>query len=168
MPHIEELLHEQSVGVQVPPGQAAEVCVVQVEEVLGHTGGSAALTVLHQTQPQRISLSRQQTFCNPQTHTIYIYLHSPSKNTAALLNTKHRGPGLTPTSEFVMQRFSELTVQVDQTACCTRFSLKPRVTLQITETNKTPIVNFSIKNSHFHVSTKRNRGICCFFPVLGL
>lgn len=49
MSHIEELLHELSVGVQVSPGQAAEVRVVQVEEVLGCTGRGAALTVLHHT-----------------------------------------------------------------------------------------------------------------------
>lgn len=49
--HIEQLLHQLSVGVQVSPWQAAEVCVVQVEKVLGCTGRAAALTVLHHTQP---------------------------------------------------------------------------------------------------------------------
>lgn len=54
------MLHELSVRKQVPPGQAAEVCVVQVQQVLRRAGGGAALTVLHQTQPQSPSLSRQQ------------------------------------------------------------------------------------------------------------
>lgn len=49
------------------------------------------------------------------------------------------GAGLTPTSEFVMHRFSELRVQADHTPCCTRFSLQPRVTLQVTETDKKAI-----------------------------
>lgn len=85
VPHIEELLHQESVRVQVPPGQAAEVCVVQVEEVLGHTGSGAALAVLHQTQPQRTSLSRQQTVCNSQTHThthtLLIFASTAHQNT---------------------------------------------------------------------------------------
>lgn len=58
--HIEELFHELSVRMQVSPGQAAEVCVVQVQQVLWCAGGGAALTVLHQTQPQSPSLTRQQ------------------------------------------------------------------------------------------------------------
>lgn len=88
-------------------------------------------------------------------HTALIFTSTAhQKNTAALLNTKHRGAGLTPTSEFVMQRFGELSVQADQRPCCTRFSLQPRVTLQITETNNAARVNFPMVNSCFHVSTK--------------
>lgn len=62
--HIEELLHQLSVRVQVSPGQAAEVRVVQVEKVLGRTGRGAALTVLHHAQPQCTSLAGEQTICN--------------------------------------------------------------------------------------------------------
>lgn len=69
MSHIEELLHQLSVGVQVSPGQAAEVCVVQVQKVLGCTGRGAALTVLHHAQPQCTSLTGQKTICNIYTHT---------------------------------------------------------------------------------------------------
>lgn len=94
-------------------------------------------------------------FANTHTHTAYICLDSTSKHTAAPLNTKHRGAGLTPTSEFVVQRFSELSVQADQTPCCTRFSLQPRVALQIPETKqRSRSEYFSMVNSHFHVSTK--------------
>lgn len=48
----------------MPPRQATEVCVVQVEEVLRCTGRGAALAVLHHAQPQRTPLPGQQTICN--------------------------------------------------------------------------------------------------------
>lgn len=43
-----------------------------------------------------------------------------------------------------MQRFSELSVQADQTPCCARFSLQPRVTLQVAETDKTAVRNLPL------------------------
>lgn len=61
MSHPEELLHELSVRMQVSPWQAAEVCVIQVQQVFRCTGRSAAFTVLHQTKPQSTSLAREQT-----------------------------------------------------------------------------------------------------------
>lgn len=62
--HIEQLLHELGVGVQVSPGEAAQVRVIQVEQVLGGPRGGAALAVLHHTQPQCTSLAGQQTIWN--------------------------------------------------------------------------------------------------------
>lgn len=76
MSHIEELLHYLSVGVKVSPGQAAEVCVVQVQKVLGCTGRGAALTVLHHTQPQCASLAREQAICNIHTQSKFNSTHS--------------------------------------------------------------------------------------------
>lgn len=45
-----------------------------------------------------------------------------------------------------MQRFSELSVQADQTPRCARFSLQPRVALQVTETDKTAMRNLPLIN----------------------
>lgn len=62
-----------------------------------------------------------------------------------------------------MQRFSELSVQADQTPCCTCFGLQPRVALQIPETNNAAAVNI-----FFHCKqplpcfNKARTGICCF------
>lgn len=66
--------------------------------------------------------------------------------------------GLTPTSEFVMQCFSELSVQADQTPCCARFSLQPRVTLQVTETDKTAMRNLPLINKPVN---RDHTSICC-------
>ena len=60
MPYLEELLHELGVGVQLGPGQAAQVCVVQVEQVVRGAGGSAALAVPHHALPQCPPLAWQQ------------------------------------------------------------------------------------------------------------
>lgn len=88
--HIEELLHQQSVGVQVSPGQATEVCVVQVEKVLRCTGRGAALAVLHHTQPQCTSLAGQQTICNIHTHKVMNNFYSTdNKEEQHLLTLTH-------------------------------------------------------------------------------
>lgn len=62
--HIKELLHQLGVWVQVSPGQAAQVSVIQVEKVLRCAWRGAALTVLHHTQPQCTSLAGQQAICD--------------------------------------------------------------------------------------------------------
>lgn len=41
-----------------------------------------------------------------------------------------------PTSEFVMNRVSQLNVQTNQMSRCARISLQPGVTLNVTEGNK--------------------------------